>query len=43
MYHKFELLLVSENEEPAVLIPLGYPADEPKDKKRKPIEEIFGR
>ena len=31
---------LSANEEPAVLIPLGYPADEPKDKKRKPIEEI---
>ena len=28
------------NEEAAVLIPIGYPADEPKEKKRKPIEKI---
>ncbi|MBR4387832.1 MAG: nitroreductase family protein [Prevotella sp.] len=32
---------LSENEEPAVLIPLGYPVDETKEKKRKPIEEII--
>jgi len=25
-----------------VLIPIGYPADEPKQKKRKAIEEIIG-
>ena len=31
-----------ENEEAAVLIPLGYPADEPKEKKRKSMEEIAG-
>ena len=31
---------LSKNEEAAVLIPLGYPADEPKEKNRKPIEEI---
>ena len=31
---------LSENEEPAVLIPLGYPADAPKDKNRKAIHEI---
>ena len=30
------------NEEAAVLIPIGYPADEPKEKKRKPIEKITG-
>ena len=31
-----------ESEEPAVLIPLGYPADEPKDKARKAMGEIIG-
>ena len=31
---------LEDNEEAAVLIPIGYPADEPKDKKRKAIEEI---
>ena len=31
---------LGDNEEAAVLIPLGYPADEPKEKKRKAIEEI---
>ena len=30
------------NEEAAVLIPIGYPADEPKEKKRKTIEKITG-
>ena len=33
---------LGENEEAAVLIPLGYPADEPKEKKRKSMEEITG-
>ena len=33
---------LGENEEAAVLIPLGYPADEPKEKKRKSMEEIAG-
>lgn len=37
------LFRLSDNEEPAVLIPLSYPADLPKEKKRKPIEEILGR
>ena len=37
-----DLFGLGENEEAAVLIPLGYPADEPKEKKRKPIEEIVG-
>ncbi len=32
---------MGENEEPVVLIPLGYPADEPKAKMRKPMEEIL--
>lgn len=34
------LFHLPENEEPAVLIPLGYPADEPKPKIRKSLEEI---
>jgi nitroreductase len=29
-----------ENEEPAVFIPIGYANDQPKEKKRKPLEEI---
>ena len=32
--------LFGKNEEPAVLIPIGYAADEPKEKKRKEMEEI---
>lgn len=35
------LFALADNEEAAVLIPLGYPADEPKEKKRKPKEEIL--
>ena len=35
-----ELFGLDNNEEAAVLIPLGYPADEPKEKKRKTMEEI---
>lgn len=35
-----ELFNLSDNEEPAVLIPLGYAADEVKPKNRKPIETI---
>lgn len=35
-----ELFALPESEEPAVLIPLGYAADELKEKKRKPIAEI---
>ena len=31
---------LGENEEAAVLIPIGYPADDPKEKKRKDIEQI---
>ena len=30
-----------DNEEPVVLIPIGYAADEPKEKKRKEIEKIW--
>lgn len=35
-----ELFNLSDNEEPAVLIPLGYAEDEVKPKNRKPIEAI---
>lgn len=34
------LFALSDSEEPAVIIPIGYAADEPKEKKRKPLEEI---
>ena len=34
---------LGDNEEAAVLIPIGYAADEPKEKKRKAIEEIVVR
>ena len=36
-----ELFALPENEEPAVFIPLGYAADEPKEKKRKEAGEII--
>ena len=35
------LFALSDNEEAAVLIPLGYPADELRAKHRKPISEII--
>jgi nitroreductase len=35
-----QLFSIADYEEPAVLIPIGYAADEPKEKKRKAIEEI---
>ena len=35
-----ELFALPENEEPAVIIPLGYAADEPKPKNRKGIDDI---
>lgn len=35
-----KLLALSEQEEPVVLIPIGYAADEPKEKKRKEKNEI---
>lgn len=35
-----ELFELDENEEPAVIIPLGYPDDQPKPKTRKTIDEI---
>lgn len=38
-----ELFCLPENEEPVVIIPLGYPAVQPTEKKRKPIEEIVKR
>ena len=34
------LFALPDDEEPAVLIPVGYPADEPKVKSRKSTEEI---
>jgi len=36
-----ELFALPENEEPAVLIPIGYAADELKEKKRKPMDGII--
>lgn len=36
-----KLFSLPENEEPAVLIPLGYPAVPPTEKKRKPIADIM--
>lgn len=38
-----QLFSLAANEEPAVLIPLGYAADAPKDKVRKTTEEIIVR
>jgi nitroreductase len=35
------LFSLPENEKPAVLIPIGYAADEPKEKKRKAMSEIL--
>ena len=35
------LFELPDNEEAAVLIPLGYPADELREKNRKPISEII--
>ena len=35
-----ESFALPENEEPAVIIPLGYADDEPKEKNRKTIDEI---
>ena len=34
------LFSLPDNEEPAVMIPLGYPADEAREKNRKTIENI---
>lgn len=36
-----KLFALPENEEPAVIIPIGYAADELKEKKRKGLEEII--
>lgn len=36
-----QLFTFAENEEPAVLIPIGYAADELREKKRKTIAEIM--
>jgi len=35
-----QLFTFPANEEPVVIIPIGYAADEPKEKKRKEIKEI---
>ena len=35
-----ELFALPDDEEPAVLIPIGYAADEPKEKQRKAIADI---
>ena len=35
-----QLFSIADNEEPALLIPIGYAADEPKEKKRKEMGEI---
>lgn len=34
------VLLLAANEEPTVLIPIGYPADKPKEKQRKDIKLV---
>ena len=34
--------LIPEGYQPAVLIPIGYAADEPSEKVRKPMEEVWG-
>lgn len=36
-----QLLALPEAEEPAVIVPLGYAADEPTEKKRKPMQDII--
>lgn len=36
-----QLFSLTDDEEPAVLIPIGYAADESKEKKRKKIDEIL--
>ena len=37
-----QLFGIADNEEPAVLIPIGYAADETREKKRKPLADICG-
>ena len=37
------LLSLPADEEPVVLVPIGYPADEPAEKQRKPLSAIFSR
>ena len=34
--------LIPEGYTPSVLVPLGLPADEPRPKTRKPIDEVWG-
>lgn len=35
------ILKLPDNAEPIIFTPLGYPADEPKEKERKPIEKLI--
>ena len=35
-----EVLCLPDNVEPLIFTPLGYPADEPKPKERKPLREL---
>ena len=35
-----EVLGLPEGVEPVVFTPLGYPADEPREKKRRPMEDL---
>ena len=37
------VLSLAANEEPTVLIPIGYPADKPKEKQRKDIKLVVDR
>jgi nitroreductase len=37
-----EVLRLPEGVEPVAFTPLGWPADQPRPKKRKPIEELVG-
>ena len=36
-----QLLALPDSEEPAVIVPLGYAATEPTEKKRKPMQDII--
>lgn len=38
-----DVLSLPADEEPVVLVPIGYPADEPGEKHRKPLDDIFTR
>ena len=36
-----EILELPKNTEPMIFTPLGYPADEPKEKERKPLSDLI--